>query len=99
LATVTSTITIIPNIASGVPTISASATMLAPPPIQLPDSAVMPSQVSAGTQAEKIQSAIGAPMITPAVPASIMISALGPRRMMPGTSSARISSIRLVGSR
>ena len=48
-ATNTSTMTIIPNMSCVTPAISPSATMFAPPPIQLPLSAVIPCQASSGS--------------------------------------------------
>ena len=84
--------TITGPIASGdVPTLSAIATMLAVPPIQLPDSAAKPVQASAGSAPWKIRSEIGPPITMPTVPAATMKSAIPPSLAMLDTSTETIS--------
>ncbi len=62
----------------GVSTLSAMATMLAVPPIQLPERAANPFQASSGSAPPKIISETGPPMMIPTVPAVTMKSATGP---------------------
>lgn len=70
-----------PSSASGVPTLSATATMLADPPIQLPASAAIPFQASGGSAGPNSTSTMGAPIMIPNDPASIITSAIGPNRI------------------
>ncbi len=76
--TTVSTTMIGPKADWGVPTLSAMATMLAVPPIQLPERAAKPVQASAGRKPLKIISEIGPPMTMPTVPARTMKRATGP---------------------
>ena len=84
---------------SGVPTLSLMATMLGAPPIQLPDSAARPIQVSGGRNRPSRARATGPPTMIPSEPASIMINALLPRRTTARRSTVTINSTRLTGSR
>ena len=101
-----------PNADSGVPTLSATATMFAVPPIQLPESAANavppiqlpesaanPIQASSGRKRPKIRKAIGPPMTIPAVPTSTMMSATFPSWAIAFTSTATIKSRSANGSR
>lgn len=74
------------------------ATKFAPPPIQLPARADRPRQASSGNHGPVISNAIGPPITTLNVPVRSMISALGPKRKMPGRSSASTMSNKLAGS-
>ncbi len=84
---------------SGVPTLSLMATMLTVPPIQLPESAARPIQVSPGRRAPNSASATGPPMTIPREPASIMRMALRPSFLTARRSTVTISNSKLTGSR
>ena len=68
------------------------ATMLAVPPIQLPESAAKPVQASGGSMSLKIRSEIGPPMMIPTVPAATMKSAVPPSFTTLPRSTETISS-------
>ena len=76
--------------------------MFAPPPIQLPDSAAMPFQVSPATAAGHVHSRIWkvatAPNRMPNVPAQNTNSSLGPSLRMPFRSIDSVSSTSAAGS-
>ncbi len=79
------------------------AAWLAPPPIQLPATAVKPRHASpstvSGLMKLQITIASGPPISTPSVPVKNMMSAFGPSRTIAGMSMARVSRISVAGSR
>ena len=86
--------------------ISFIAVWLAPPPIQLPAMVDKPRHSSDGSTAikpgateETSSSATGPPRMMPRVAAKNMMSALGPKLIIPFKSMPRHSSIKLAGSR
>ena len=88
-----------PMSSSGVPTLSAIATMFAVPPIQLPDSAANAFQDSSGRNAPNSRNETTAPSTMPTEPATTMNSAIGPRRRMLFRSTERMSRISATNSR
>src|SRR5690606_37412661 len=62
------------------------ATMLAVPPIQLPERAANPFQASGGRKPSKRKKAIGPPSNTPTVPVNIMLNAIQPSLSTAGRS-------------
>ena len=92
-----------PNRVASTAYTSRMATMLAPPPIQLPDNAAMPFQVSPATAGGWIHSISWnetiAPRTMPRVPAQNTNSSLGPSLRMPLRSIDNVSSTSAAGSR
>ncbi len=102
LAQATSTTANWPKVVASVPNTSRMATMLAPPPIQLPASAAMPAQVSPATVSGWISfiswNETMAPSMMPAVPAQNTISSFGPSLAIPLRSIDRVSRTSAAGS-